>query len=148
MKEVVFWMAMTVLLAVIEAVTAGLVTVWFALGAFGAVIAAALGAKTTVQVVVFVLVSALSLVLTRPFVKKFTKKNIHPTNADKAIGQECIVVEDIDNTLGKGAVICLGKEWSARSIDGSHVTKDAKVRVCKIDGVKLIVEPVFEKVNL
>lgn len=143
MKEIIFWMAVTVLLSVIEAVTANLVTVWFAVGAFGAVIAAAAGATAFLQVLVFVLLSAVSLALTRPIMKKITKKSIQPTNADKAIGEICIVTEDIDNTLAMGAVSCLGKVWTARTKDGSAVKKNEKVRVCEIQGVKLIVEPVL-----
>lgn len=68
MKEIIFWMAVTVLLSVIEAVTANLVTVWFAVGAFGAVIAAAAGATASVQVAVFVLLSAVSLEIGRAHV--------------------------------------------------------------------------------
>lgn len=142
MKEIIFWMAVTVLLSVIEAVTANLVTVWFAVGAFGAVIAAAAGATVLLQVVVFVLVSAVSLALTRPIMKKLAKKDIQPTNADKAIGEICIVTEDINNDLSTGAVLCLGKEWSARTKDGSAVSKNEKVKVLEIQGVKLLVEPV------
>lgn len=147
MKEIIFWMAVTVLLAVIEAVTANLVTVWFAVGAFGAVIAAAAGAEAWLQVLVFVLLSAVSLALTRPIMKKVTKRGVQPTNADKAIGEICIVTEDINNTLGSGAVVCLGKEWTARTKDGSAVEKNEKVKVCEIQGVKLIVEPVCVKTN-
>ena len=142
MKEIFFWMAVTVLLSVIEAVTANLVTVWFAVGAFGAVIAAAAGATASVQVAVFVLLSAVSLALTRPIMKKVTKKTGEATNADKAIGEICIVVEDINNDRNEGAVFCDGKIWSARTVDGTAVKKDEKVRVTQIKGVKLIVEPV------
>ena len=142
MKEIIFWMAVTVLLSVIEAVTANLVTVWFAVGAFGAVIAAAAGASTPIQVAVFVLLSAVSLALTRPIMKKVTKKTGEATNADKAIGEICVVLEDIDNDLNTGAVSCLGKVWTARTVDGTVVKKNEKVRVTEIKGVKLIVEPV------
>ena len=142
MKEIIFWMAVTVLLSVIEAVTANLVTVWFAVGAFGAVIAAAAGATASVQVAVFVLLSAISLALTRPIMKRVTKKTGEATNADKAIGEICIVLEDIDNDRNMGAVSCDGKIWSARTVDGTAVKKDEKVRVIQIKGVKLIVEPV------
>lgn len=142
MKEIIFWMAVTVLLSVIEAVTANLVTVWFAVGAFGAVIAAAAGATASLQVAVFVILSAVSLALTRPIMKKVTKKTGEATNADKAIGEICIVTEDIDNDMSTGAVSCLGKIWTARTTDGTAVKKSEKVRVTKIDGVKLIVEPV------
>lgn len=143
MKEIVFWMAVTVLLSVIEAVTANLVTVWFAVGAFGAVIAAAAGASASLQVTVFVLLSAVSLALTRPIMKKVTKNVPQATNADKAIGEICLVTEDIDCDLSTGAVSCLGKIWTARTKDRTVVKKNEKVRVTEIEGVKLIVEPVF-----
>ena len=142
MKEIIFWMAVTVLLSVIEAVTANLVTVWFAVGAFGAVIAAAAGASTPIQVAVFVLLSAVSLAFTRPIMKKVTKKTGEATNADKAIGEICVVLEDIDNDLNTGAVSCLGKIWTARTVDGTAVKKNEKVRVTEIRGVKLMVEPI------
>ena len=142
MKEVIIWMAVTVLLCIVEAVTANLVTVWFAVGAFGAVIAAAAGASTPIQVAVFVLLSAVSLALTRPIMKKVTKKTGEATNADKAIGEICVVIEDIDNDLNTGAVSCLGKIWTARTVDGTAVKKNEKVRVTEIKGVKLIVESI------
>lgn len=142
MKEIIFWMAVTVLLTVIEVVTANLVTVWFAVGAFGAVIAAAAGATASVQVAVFVLLSALSLALTRPVMKKLTKKTGEATNADKAIGEICVVLEDINNDLNTGAVSTGGKIWSARTVDGTAVKKGEKVRVIEIKGVKLMVEPI------
>lgn len=145
MKEIIFWMAVTVLLSVIEAVTANLVTIWFAVGAFGAVIAAAAGATASVQVAVFVLLSAVSLALTRPIMKKVTKKTGEKTNADKAIGEICVVLEDINNDLNTGTVSCLGKVWSAKTVDGTAVKKDEKVRVTEIQGVKLIVEPTYQK---
>lgn len=147
MKEIIFWMAVTVLLSVIEAVTANLVTVWFAVGAFGAVIAAAAGATASIQVAVFVLLSAVSLALTRPIMKKVTKKTGEATNADKAIGEICMVTEDIDNDLSVGAVSCLGKIWSAKTADGTAVKKNEKVRVTEIKGVKLIVEPIRAEVT-
>lgn len=143
MKEVIIWMAVTVLLSVVEAVTANLVTVWFAVGAFGAVIAAAAGATLLWQVAVFVLLSAVSLVLTKPLMKKLREKDIQPTNADKAIGEICVVTEEIDNDKLTGTVVCLGKTWSARTVDGTVVQKNEKVRVQEIKGVKLIVEPLF-----
>ena len=60
----------------------------------------------------------------------------------EAIGEICIVVEDINNDRNEGAVFCDGKTWSARTVDGAAVKKDEKVRVTEIKGVKLIVEPV------
>lgn len=136
----IFWIAMLVILIIVEAVTAQMVTIWFAAGAAAALIAELLGAQVWLQWIVFVAVSAITLVATRPLVKKLTQTRVQPTNADRCIGQTAIVVEDIDNIEGKGQVHVNGVVWTARSSDGSIFRKDERVTVEKIDGVKLIVK--------
>ena len=136
----IFWVVMLVVLLVVEAVTAQMVTIWFAAGAAAAIAAEILGAQVWLQWIVFVAVSAITLVATRPLVRKLTKTKIQPTNADRCIGQTAIVVEDINNIEGKGQVHVNGVVWTARSSDGSIFKKDEKVTVEKIDGVKLIVK--------
>lgn len=134
-----FWIVAFVFLVVVEASTAQLVTIWFAVGALGALIANVLNAQDWLQWVVFVVVSFITLIATRPLVKKFTKKKIQPTNADRNIGAQALVLEDIDNTLGKGSVNVKGVTWTARSLDGNLIEKGTMVIVDKIEGVKLIV---------
>lgn len=134
-----FWIVAFVFLVVVEASTAQLVTIWFAVGALGALIAYVLNAQDWLQWVVFVVVSFITLIATRPLVKKFTKKKIQPTNADRNIGAQALVLEDIDNTLGKGSVNVKGVTWTARSLDGNLIEKGTMVIVDKIEGVKLIV---------
>lgn len=136
----IFWVAMLVILIVVEAVTAQMVTIWFAAGAAAAIVAEILGAQIWLQWVVFVAVSAVALVVTRPLVRKLTQTKVQPTNADRCIGQTAIVVEDINNIEAKGQVNVNGVVWTARSSDGSTFKKDDKVTVEKIDGVKLIVK--------
>lgn len=136
----IFWVAMLVILIVVEAVTAQMVTIWFAAGAAAALVAEILGAQVWLQWVVFVAVSAVALVATRPLVRKLTQTKVQPTNADRCIGQTAIVVEDINNIEGKGQVNVNGVVWTARSSDGSTFKKDDRVTVEKIDGVKLIVK--------
>ena len=137
---VLFWVVMLVVLIVVEAVTAQMVTIWFAAGAAAAIAAEILGAQVWLQWIVFVAVSAVALVATRPLVRKLTKTKIQPTNADRCIGQTAVVVEEINNLEGKGQVHVNGIVWSARSSDGSVFKKDERVTVEKIDGVKLIVK--------
>lgn len=136
----VFWTVLLIALIVIEAVTAQMVTIWFAAGAFGALIAERLGAQMWIQWVVFVAVSAVALIVTRPLARKLTKTNMQPTNADRCIGKVAVVTESINNIDAKGQVTVDGAIWSARSSDGSVIEKDEKVTVEKIDGVKLIVK--------
>ena len=136
----IFWVAMLVILIVVEAITAQMVTIWFAAGAAAALISEFLGAQVWLQWIIFVAVSAITLVATRPLVKKLTKTKLQPTNADRCIGQTAIVVEDIDNIEGKGQVQVGGVVWSARSSDGTVFRKNEQVTVERIDGVKLIVK--------
>lgn len=135
-----FWILLIVALVIIEAVTVQLVTIWFAVGAVGGLIASAFNLDIWIQILIFVTVSAITLIATRPLVKRFTKTNKEPTNADRYIGQTAVVTEPIDNIHGKGAVTVGGLEWTARTVDGSTVEKDALVTVEKIDGAKLIVK--------
>lgn len=134
-----FWAIMLVAFIVIEAVTAQLVTIWFAVGALASLIAQMLGAEVWLQWVVFVAVSAIVLAVTRPLVKKFAKPKVQPTNADRCIGQSAVVTEKIDNIAGKGAVKVGGVLWTARSETGDVIEEKQEVTVTKIDGVKLIV---------
>ncbi len=134
-----FWIATFVFLIIAEATTAQLVTIWFAVGALGALIANLLNAQDWLQWAIFVVVSIVTLVATRPLVKKFTGKKIQPTNADRNIGEQAIVLEDIDNTLGTGSVNVKGVTWTARSLNGDLIEKGTMVVIHKIEGVKLLV---------
>lgn len=136
----IFWVVMLVILIVVEAVTAQMVTIWFAAGAGAALVSEILGAEVWLQWIIFVAVSAITLIATRPLVKKLTRTKVQPTNADRCIGQTAVVVEDIDNVDGKGLVQVGGITWTARSSDGTVFRKNEQVTVEKIDGVKLIVK--------
>ena len=135
------------MLFVLEAVTVNLVSVWFALGALGALFTALLGGALWLQIVVFFVVTVITLIATRPLVKKhFNQSHHQPTNADMSIGKICVVTEDIDNVAATGQVTCLGQVWTARSLNGEIIEKGSKAKVDSIHGVKLIVEPVGEEV--
>ncbi|MGN1443295.1 MAG: NfeD family protein [Acutalibacteraceae bacterium] len=133
------WIALAVIFGVVEAATAQIVTIWFAVGSVGALIANVVGANTTVQLIVFVAVSILTLIIARPYLKKFTKTEMQRTNADMCIGETAVVLEEINNTEGTGQVKVRGNIWTARSRDSAVIPVDEKVTVEKIEGVKLIV---------
>ncbi len=136
-----FWLAVMIVLLIIEGVVPGLVSVWFAVGALAAMISALFEAPFWLQTVWFLIVSIASLCLTRPLVKKYVNSKVQPTNADALIGKECIVTESIDNIAGEGAVKISGQVWTARSTDDSVKIAQGKiVTVKEIRGVKLIVE--------
>lgn len=133
------WIALAVVFGVVEAATAQIVTIWFAIGAIGALIANAAGAGVTVQLSVFVAVSILTLIIARPYLKKFTKTEMQRTNADMYIGETAVVLEEIDNTRGTGQIKVKGSVWTARSRNNSVIPAGENVCVEKIEGVKLIV---------
>jgi len=139
------WAVAIVVFLILEAVTVGIVSIWFALGSICALIAALLGAPTWLQILWFVVISALTLVLTRPIVKKYVNGKKQPTNADRVIGCPAVVTEEIDNLQGRGSVRIDGKEWTARSADDSIIAFDSVVKVIRIEGVKLIVLPIVKE---
>lgn len=135
------WLVAMIVLLIIEGIVPGLVSIWFAIGAFAAMISAILGAPLWLQVLWFFAVSILTLCLTRPFAKKYVNSRATPTNADMLIGKECVVTEEIDNVLGTGAVTVGGKVWTARTEEPDGKAETGKVMtVVKIEGVKLIVK--------
>ncbi|MBQ8822938.1 MAG: NfeD family protein [Lachnospiraceae bacterium] len=136
----VVWLILLVVFLVVEASTMGLTTIWFAGGALVAFLAAIIHAPIWLQVVLFLAVSLLLLFYTRPIAKKYFNQKITKTNVDTVIGQNAIVIEEIDNLQGKGRVILSGQEWSARSVEENGVIAEgAVVEVEAVSGVKLMV---------
>lgn len=136
----ILWAAAIILFAVVEGLTVQLVSVWFLAGAVAALIAALCGANFITQLILFILVSVISLVATRPLVKKFIKPKIQSTNADRCIGEQAIVTQTIDNLAATGQVKVKGSIWSARAADESIIESGTLVTVQAIEGVKLIVK--------
>ena len=133
------WLVVMVLFLMVEAATVGLVCIWFAVGSLAALIAALLGAEIWLQIVLFLVVSAVALYFTRPLAKKYVNAKVEPTNADMVIGKECRVTEAIDNIAGTGAVYVDGKTWTARSESDEVIPEGTLVTAKSIKGVKLIV---------
>lgn len=142
-----FWICAMLLFLAAEALTVGLVSMWFAVGALAAMICAMLDVEIWIQIVAFLGVSALALCLTRPIAKKFINGKKQPTNADMTIGRECKVTEKIDNFSGTGAVYVDGKTWTARSENDEIIDEGESVCALRIEGVKLIVSKVNEEVT-
>lgn len=140
--ESVFWLVAFVVFTLGEAATVGLTSIWFALGALATLISVGLGASITVQAVVFLGVSGLSMLMLRPMVKTYLKPNQQATNADRLVGQVALVTETIDNITNMGAVQINGQIWSAVSGDDVVIPEKTKVKILEIQGVRLIVERV------
>lgn len=142
------WLVALIVFAVTEAVTVGLVSIWFAGGALAALIAAGLKAPLWLQLVLFLVVSIVLLASLRPFVKKFAKPHRVPTNADRHIGQTALVTEEIDNLRETGAIRMDGVVWTARSESGEVIPAGATITVRRITGVKVWVEQAAEPVRV
>ncbi len=138
-SEVVFWVALAVVLGVIEASTVNMVTIWPTLSALITAIFAATGLGMAAQATVFVVCSALLLLLTRPFVKRVLVKKTYVTNADRIIGAEGVVIEKIDAMENSGQVKVMGQVWSAKAEDGAIIEMGSRITVLKLEGVKAVV---------
>lgn len=138
------WIIIIVIALVLEAATLNLNAIWFALGGVGSLIAVACGASIPVQWVIFIAVSALFMVLVRPFARRVLKPKGAATNADRILGEQAVVTQAIDNTQATGEIKIMGQYWTARSADGAPIAEGSVVRVREIVGVKAIVESVSE----
>ena len=137
----ILWLILLCVLLVIEIITLGLTTIWFAGGALAAFLAALAGGGDALQFGLFLGVSVILLLVTRPLAVRFLKKNKTATNAESLIGEQAVVTCDINNLQGEGQVQVRGMEWTARTLtDDETIEKDAIVTILKIDGVKLIVD--------
>ena len=136
----ILWLVLLILFLVAEGATAAVTTIWFAIGAVAAMIAALLGAEIWLQVVLFAAVSVICLLALRPVLKKYLDPKKTKTNIDALIGKQALVQEDIANVSGTGRVKLDGMQWSARSADGEKIEKDTIVVVEKIEGVKVFVK--------
>lgn len=137
----VAWLALLILFSVGEAITVGLTSVWFAVGALGALMCAMAGGGIWLQVGVFLALSGVTLALVRPLAKKFLAPGYSATNADRVIGQEAVVTQTIHNLQGQGQVNIAGQSWTARSQDDAIIPEGTLVRVLRIEGVKVFVIP-------
>lgn len=134
------WLAVTAVSAFLEAATMALVSIWFAAGALAATFAAYAGASLNAQLMLFVGVSIAACVAVRPLTRRFIRPHIVPTNADRLLGAQARVTEEIDNGKPSGAVYLDGKTWTARSCDGTVIAAGEMVAVERMEGVKLIVQ--------
>lgn len=129
-----FWLCLFIILAIIELATVNLITIWFALGALASCICSLLTTNFVIQLAVFVIISLLSLILTKPFLKKIKHKEIIKTNLDRVIGKTGIVSKEI-TPLIPGEIHVDGKYWTA--ISDKPIQKDCLVEIKAIEGVKL-----------
>lgn len=146
--EVMIWLGIMVVLLVIEAVSVGLFTIWFAFGALAALIASLLGVGVMGQITVFFIVSLVLLCFTRPAAVKYINPHRIRTNYEDIVDKEVKITECVDNRKGTGTAVLNGQEWTARMREDDLVLPAGeRAKVTAIEGVKLILVPVKNKLE-
>ena len=138
--EVIVWAALIVLFVVVEVITVGLTSIWFAGGALVALLLAAAGLDVVWQFVAFLVVSVILLMFTRPWALKYMKPKLVKTNYEAAVDKKVCLTETVDNIKGTGTAVLNGQEWTARAYeDGKIFEAGTIVKVKEIRGVTLYV---------
>lgn len=140
MLELFIWGALFVILILVESATAQLVSIWFAAGSLAAMLVSVFTDSLWIQLLVFIGVSFLLLLATRPFIQKLRLRH-DATNADSAVGQEGITIVQINNLMEEGRIKLQGLSWNARSENNEVIPVGAKVKVVRIEGVTAYVMP-------
>lgn len=137
------WVIISIVCLILELSSGDFFILCFAIGAAVAAIIAGCGLSLTWQIILFAIISILSLLLVRPaLIKKLHKPNRERlSNAEAMVGQEGRVSEAIE-AGGYGRVAIDGDDWKALSADGSAIAKDTRVHVTKMDSIILTVEPI------
>ena len=139
--EPIMWLILLACFLVVEAITVGLTTIWFAGGALVAAIASGLGAGILIQWVLFLVISLVLLIFTRPLAVRFMNKGVPKTNVNSLIGERAVVIQKINNLEQSGQVRINDIEWMARtSSDEVTIPEHAIVTIEDVQGVKLIVK--------
>jgi len=144
--EAIFWLIAMVIFAAAELMTVSLVSIWFAVGALGAIFVALVGGGLMLQVTVFLALAIVLLLGLRSVVRKHLSPRITKTNIDSVVGATGVVLTPVNNIAALGQVQVNGVEWSARSTGNTHIPAGTLVKVDRIEGVKVFVSPVEESV--
>ena len=135
------WLGLIVAFIAVEAATVNLVSIWFIGGAVAGLVCAILDVSVLLQWTVFIAVSAGLLALLRPVLKKYLRVKPTRTNADRLVGQEALVTEQIDNLRETGAIRINGVLWTAKSADDTQIPIGTRVVIERIEGAKVYVKP-------
>ena len=127
--EPLMWLIVLAVFLVIEAITVGLTTIWFA------------GGGILVQWILFLVISLVLLIFTRPLAVRYMNKGVPKTNVNSLIGEKAVVIQKINNLEQTGQVRINDIEWMARtSSDEVTIPEQTVVTIEAVQGVKLIVK--------
>lgn len=147
--DAMVWLAVMIVLIILEIITVGLTTIWFAGGALVAMFVSALGGGTILQITVFLIVSFVLVIFTRPIVLKYISTSRIKTNYEGIIGKVVRITQDVDNINETGCAVVNGQEWTVRAADDDNkITAGSLAKVVNISGVKLIVEQYEEETTV
>ncbi|MBR1741294.1 MAG: NfeD family protein [Lachnospiraceae bacterium] len=135
----IYWLIAAGVLIVLEMITLGLTSIWFAGGCLVGFLAAFLGASLVVQIILCLVVSIVLLIFTRPVAEKYLNKSRTKTNVDELVGKTGKVLEEIDNRNERGKILLNGMEWTARGEADTIISKDTEVVVKEIVGAHAVV---------
>lgn len=138
-NDAIIWLIAAAILGVIEVSTVNLITIWFAVSAVVTAVFTIFGAGPGVQITVFIVVSAILVIATRPLAKRFLNRNTIATNADRIISAKGVVIEEINSIKGTGQVKVMGQVWSAKSANGENIADGTSVTIVALEGVKVVV---------
>ncbi len=139
------WLVIAAVLFVGEILTAGFLLLWFAIAAVVAMFVSFITTNLFIQILIFLIVSVLLLIFTRPLLSKYTNKDNTITNSNAIIGKTAIVTEDISLLNSTGQINVDGEIWSAKTMDPNLIIpKGSKVEIIGIDGVKACVASNYE----
>ncbi len=139
MIDAIIWLIAAAILGIVEVSTVNLITLWFAVSALVTAVFAVLGASSGVQISVFIVVSAILVIATRPLAKRYLNRNTVATNADRIISEKGVVIEEINSIKGTGQVKVMGQVWSAKTANGEDIAEGTSVTVAALEGAKVVV---------
>lgn len=143
MGYIITWAAAFVLFLIFEAITFQLVSVWLAIGSLVSLVVVVIDndAPLWLQLLIFLVVSVVTLCATRPAVKKLVQKKPE-TNAQLDVGKTVVVTETINNELSQGRAKLNGSFWAVISASGEIIEEGSTAKVVSIDGARLVVEKI------
>jgi len=145
MEDYIIWIVVIIICLIIEGITMGLTSIWFAAAAFITMLISLTGISLPAQIGIFIILSALMLIFLYPIIRDKVKKSNVKTNYESIIGKQGIVTKSIDNYQALGQVKVSGQIWTARSTNDEKIEEGSYVKVVDVKGVKLIVEKLNER---
>ena len=139
------WMVLAAVFIIGEIFTGGFFVLWFGVGALLAGVAAMLGLGAAWQWAIFVVASGVLVIVSRRFAQAVTDEQPPGVGADRTVGRQGVVLEEIDNIRDSGRVRIGKEEWRAQSEAGEKIAENIEIKVTGVVGTHLVVARVEEE---